>query len=176
MELTLEPTSKYSLDDVQLAKSGDKLAFQRLIRCHTASMHRLAGSILRNEADIGDAVQESILKAYTNLAKLKDNEMFKSWLFKTLVNECNAILKKKRKTISLETVEELHSKNEDFLDRHHVLAAIGRLEEELKTVVILHYYEGFQVKEISSIAGIPEGTVKSRLSRARKKLYELLKD
>lgn len=176
MELSIEVPVEEKLNLVRLAVKGDREAFQKLIQIHKLSMYRLAKSILKNDSDIGDAMQETIFKAYKAIGSLKNEAVFKSWLLKILVNECNSILRKQKKTVPLDSVEEMSCDNGYNLDKHQVLSAVNTLEEDLRTTVILYYYEGLPVKDIGSVAGVPEGTIKSRLSRARKKLYELLKD
>jgi RNA polymerase sigma-70 factor, ECF subfamily len=158
--------------DVKLAKEGDKAAFVRLIDQNRASMFRIANSILKSEDDIGDAMQEAILKAFKGLPNLKDNKYFKTWLIKILIHESSALLRKRKKLIPLSEVID-----QGYLDRYEnteVLNAIYTLEEDFRVVTILYYYEDMSIQAISSILNIPEGTVKSRLSRARIKLYGLL--
>jgi RNA polymerase sigma-70 factor, ECF subfamily len=176
VELSIDLPRGDELNYVRLAVKGDRQAFQKLIQQYKLIMYRLGKTILKNDSDIGDAMQESILKAYKGIGNLKNEEVFKSWLLRILVNECNNILRKQKKTVPLDNMEEMGCDNSYDFDRHQVLSAVNTLEEDLRTTIILYYYDDLPVKDIVSVAGIPEGTVKSRLSRARKKLYELLKD
>lgn len=80
------------LSDVVLAKKGDKVAFERLVRKHSVSLYCVARGILKCESDIEDATQETIIKAYKKLVSLRSDLYFKTWLIKILVNECNRIL------------------------------------------------------------------------------------
>lgn len=176
MELSIDLPSEDELNYVRLAVKGDRQAFQKLIQQYKLTMYRLAKTILKNDSDIGDVMQEAILKAYKGIGTLKKEEVFKSWFLKILVNECNNILRKQKKTVPLESMEEMGCDNSYDIERHQVLNAVNTLEDDLRTAVILYYYDDLQVKDIVSVVGVPEGTVKSRLSRARKKLYELLKD
>lgn len=163
------------MEIVKLAKKGNKEAFQKLIRENKTSMYRIAKTILSNEADIEDAISESIMKAYKNMDKLKKDKYFKTWLFKILINECNYIHRKR----SREVLDESAFEHLSCFDKHEDLTlkeAVDSLEENLRTLVVLFYYEDLNIKQISSLMDIPEGTIKTRLSRARNKLYHMLKE
>lgn len=158
------------LDLVCKAKRGNGKAFTKLMDENLKSMYRVGKGILNREDDIEDAIQNTILKAYLNIKTLKNDELFKTWLIKILINECNKIYNFNKKCISLDkVVEEQHKdKYEDF----DLKFAVDSLPEELRLVITLFYFEDLKISEISEIVGIPEGTVKSRLSRAKTKIAE----
>lgn len=158
------------LDLVYKAKRGNGKAFTKLMDENLKSMYRVGKGILNREDDIEDAIQNTILKAYLNIKTLKNDELFKTWLIKILINECNKIYNFNKKCISLDkVVEEQHKdKYEDF----DLKFAVDSLPEELRLVITLFYFEDLKISEISEIVGIPEGTVKSRLSRAKTKIAE----
>lgn len=158
------------IDLVYKAKRGNGKAFTKLIDENLKSMYRVGKGILTREDDVEDAIQNTILKAYSNIESLKNNELFKTWLIKILINECNKIYNFNKKCISLDKVaeEEYKDKYEDF----DLKLAVSSLPEELKLVITLFYFEDLKISEISEIIGIPEGTVKSRLSRAKSKIAE----
>jgi RNA polymerase sigma-70 factor (ECF subfamily) len=160
--------------DVRLAKKGDKEAFGRLIEYNKFSMYRVALSMVKKKEDIEDAIQNSITKAYQEIIYLRKDEYFKTWLIRILINECKSILKSNSKLVH---IEEINSEIEILQDFSNVeiTCAINSLEDDLRTVTTLFYFEDIQQKEIAKILDIPEGTVKSRLSRARNRLYELLR-
>lgn len=162
---------------IALAKSGDKEAFINLIEEYKLDMYRMGKTMLYSEEDIGDAIQETVLKAYQNIKKLQKAEFFKSWLLKIMVNECNNILRQKKKVVVFDKLyeEETYEDNYDNLERQPVLKAVKKLEDNFKKVILLYYYEELSVRDISQTLDISEGTVKSRLSRARKKLFQFLK-
>lgn len=166
--------SQHRNNDVMLAKKGDKQAFERLIDEYKLSLFRISKSILRKEEDIEDAFQETIIKVYEKIVYLRKEEYFKTWLIKILINECNTILRNRKKTIYMEEINTHDSEIEDSYKNFELMNAINSLEEELRTVTLLFYYEDMPQKTIADILGIPNGTVRSRLSRARKKLRELL--
>lgn len=160
--------------DVRLARKGDKSAFERLIQENKISLYRVAKGILKSEDDIGDAIQETILKAYKGLPKLRQDHFFKTWLIKIIINECNTILRHQKRLIPMESVPHEDSTNITEHDQMELMCAIDSLDQDLKVVTILYYYEDMSIKAIASTVNIPEGTVKSRLSRAREKLYYTL--
>ncbi|HHV72377.1 MAG TPA: sigma-70 family RNA polymerase sigma factor [Clostridia bacterium] len=135
------------------------------------NMFRLAKSILHNNTDAEDAVSEAILKAYTNLDTLRSMKNFKPWIMKILVNESYAISKCRKRIVY---VDEIKAGEEPILnDNKELWNLVKNLEEEFRTVTILFYYEDLSLKEICRVLDLPMGTVKSRLSRARKKLKEI---
>lgn len=162
---------------IALAKNGDKEAFITLMELYKLDMYKIGRAVLDSDEDIGDAIQETVLKAYQNIKKLKEVESFKSWLIKIMINECNNILRHKKKVIVFDKFfnEESYEENYDNLDKQPVLKAVKKLEDKFKKVILLYYYEELSVKDISQTLDISEGTVKSRLSRARKKLFYFLK-
>ena len=115
-------------------------------------------------------------QAFFSCTTLKNAEFFKTWLIRILINECNKIHRQNKKIIYLENYNQTDLVYNDKYDDFGVRQAIKKLDEDLKTMVILYYFEDFNIKEISEIQKLPEGTVKSRLSRARKKLESIFLD
>ena len=160
------------LSDVVLAKKGDKVAFERLVRKHSVSLYRVARGILKCESDIEDATQETIIKAYQKLASLRSVLYFKTWLIKILVNECNYIVRANKKTVNLvETEPECSNSQYENLELFNVVQS---LDSDLRIVTLLFYYEGLPQKDIAEVLELPVGTVSSRLSRSREKLRALI--
>ena len=127
--------------------------------------------------DTREKIQSSILKAYECIGGLRKNEYFKTWLIKIVINQCYEICRKNRRVIFLNNDASINQ--EKYVDTYENLdlkRALDSLEDDLKIVVELYYYEDFLLKDIAKILEIPEGTLKSRLSRARKKLYSILKE
>lgn len=158
------------LDLVYKAKRGNGKAFTKLMDENLKSMYRVGKGILNREDDIEDAIQNTILKAYLNIKTLKNDELFKTWLIKILINECNKIYNFNKKCMSLDKVVEEQYK--DKYENFDLKFAVDSLPEELRLVITLFYFEDLKISEISEIVGIPEGTVKSRLSRAKTKIAE----
>ena len=140
------------------------------------SMYRVAFSILKTEEEISDAISNTTVIVFEKIHTLKNAEFFKTWLIRILINECNKIHRQNKKIIYLENYNQTDLVYNDKYDDFGVRQAIKKLDEDLKTMVILYYFEDFNIKEISEIQKLPEGTVKSRLSRARKKLESIFLD
>lgn len=163
---------------VEKAKNGDSEAFYELMEQNKLKMYKTARAILKNEDDICDAIQEALISAYTNLNKLNEAKYFSTWIIRILINKCYDIISKNKKIENCVDISEIQDiKSYDEYESDSIVnKVLNIIEEDLKVIVILYYYDGFSVKEISKIINIPEGTVKSRLSRARDKLYNLLKE
>lgn len=155
----------------------DKDEFLRLTLEAEATLFHVSFSILHNEQDCGDAVQEAILKAYENRHKLKEIKYFKTWIVRIVINECYDILRKKKR---LQTYDDTVLKDKTYLSHYvkeeyiDLYQAINRLGKKDKICVILYYLEDYSVAETASALGIPVGTVKSRLNHARRELKGLL--
>jgi len=153
----------------------DNQTFVNLIQHNKVSLYRLAKSIVKNEHEVEDAISETILKAFENLRRLNSPNSFKPWIMRILVNECYNILRKKKRIDLQEDMERLNLTYEDK-NQNELLWIIDKLDEDLKTILILFYYEDMSLKEISEVLNISQGTVKSRLSRAKAKLKDILEN
>lgn len=152
-----------------------KEEFVDLVEVHKLSLYRFAKSILKNDIEVEDAISESILKAYKNKHRLKNKESFKSWMMRIVSNECYDLIKRKSR---FDLRDNLESLNLMHIDKEYsdLREIIDDLNEEFSSVLVLFYYEDMSIKEISKVLEISEGTVKSRLSRAKSKLKVLLKE
>lgn len=178
----MEITSRFKEDkvnrclDVKLAKKGDKKAFERLINDNITSMYRVATSILKHKEDVEDAFQNTIIKAYESIDGLKKDNFFKTWLIRILINECNKILKIKKRVVPMEEMSHEDEESSFNISNMDIYNAVNSLEDDLRVVTVLFYYEDLKQKYIAKVLDVKEGTVASRLSRARNKLYDILKD
>ena len=155
----------------------DREEFLQLTLEAESTLFHISFSILHDEQDCADAVQEGILKAYMQRNNLREIKYFKTWLVRIVINECYGILRRNRK---LQRFEENIVENksyfgnyikEEYLDLYQ---AISRLEKKEKICILLFYMEDYSVAEIADVLKIPVGTVKSRLNRGRKKLKDYL--
>lgn len=138
------------------------------------TMFRGAFSILRNVSDSEDAAQNAIIKAYSNLDRLKDKKNFRAWMIRILKNECYTILRQRKPVLDLdEQVEPAYEMEMPDID---LARAFDKLSPDNRIAITLYYYEGYTTAEIASVLDVPEGTIKSRLSRARKDLRGMLED
>lgn len=156
---------------VKKAKNRIDGAFDELILLIEKEMYLIAKSRLKNDDDIADAIQETILICFKNIRKLKNNNFFKTWSIRILINECNKIYKKKkREMISLDE-KEIEITDENYDDSNlSFQILIENLKEEEKTILTMYYCFQYTTKEISNILNINENTVKSKIVRAKEKL------
>lgn len=165
------------IQNVNLAKQGDQQAFVQLIKELEPTLYRVSKAIMKSEEECLDATQEAILKAYSSLHGLKEAKYFKTWLVRILINECYRIVREKKAVVPIgDYIEQSANRTTpDFYNQKLELhEAIAELENDLKVVITLYYLEDLSLKSISQVLKIPEGTIKSRLARARQKLAEML--
>ena len=150
-----------------------KEAFANVILDNERSFYHISKSILKNDEDCADAVQEAIAVAFSKLAGLKQDCYAKTWFTRILINECYGIMRKEKKIISLETCEreEPWMERQDYSDLYE---ALMRLTEEARLAVTLYYMEGYSIREIARMTRVTESAVKNRIARARTKLKEEL--
>lgn len=160
-------------EKAELARQGDKEAFVYLISAVQQSLFVIARSIVKNDEDCADAMQETIAKAFSNVHTLKKPAYFKTWIIRILINECNRIIKKKKRVYPV-PYDMRKSSYKGNYEQIEMFEVIDKLDEQLQTIVTLFYLEDLSVKEISKVLEVSEGTVKSRLFRARQQLSELV--
>ena len=122
-----------------------------------------------------DAVQEAICAAYAGRGSLRDPARFRPWILKILVNKCYEFCRKRRTTVDLADIQDfLPAPAADQAERLSLWQAVMALNSDLRAVVTLFYYEDLSIREISAVLGISEAAVKTRLSRGRSRLKQLL--
>lgn len=179
-------------DDILVlrSKNGDKEAFDILVQRYRGPLFRFVYHSLRQKDDAEDITQESFVKAYLSLRQLKDNHLFKIWLFKIALNLIRDSKRsaKRKLTVSLDSLEEERGVSpsegdppwEENIERKDLLELVEKeiasLPEELREVIILRDLQGFSYEEIALLLRCPIGTVKSRLFNAREILKERLSD
>jgi len=161
---------------VKRAIDGSKDDFVSLIRHSEGIMYGVARGIVNTDNDASDAIQETILKAYRNLNQLREPAHFRTWLIRILINECRTILRQNRRFAA--TVNHLaHHAEQDVAsleDRIELDELLKELDLDHREIIALYYIQDIPVKEIALILDISEGTVKSRLYRARAKLSAMM--
>lgn len=161
---------------------GDELAFKKLTQNVENDLYRIARTRLIDDDDIKDAIQNTMLITYKNARKIKNYDAFKTWMFRVLINECNKIYNKNKKsnvildkiinntdfTYYEDPIENIHDKmNFDIL--------ISKLSYEERIILTLYYNSCLSYSQISKILKANENTIKSRITRAvqkQKKLYK----
>lgn len=138
------------------------------------TLYRVAFSILKTEDEINDAISNTTVIVFEKIYTLKNKEYFKTWLTRILINECYKIYNQNKKIVYLENYDKEKLIHNDTYVDDDIKNIVKKLDKDLRQIVILYYFEDFSIKEIAKIIKIPEGTVKSRLSRARKELEKAL--
>lgn len=151
----------------------NKQVFTEQVLAAEQTMYRVAKSILANDWDCEDAVQEAVTRAYSRIGSLKNEDYFKTWLIRILINECYRLLNKRKNIMPIESIAE--PAPESGGGNGELYAAIQKLDAKSRAAVVLHYIEGYSTEETGKMLKIPQGTVKSRLSKARRLLREELK-
>jgi RNA polymerase sigma factor (sigma-70 family) len=173
---------------VRRALAGDKSAFGILIDRHRQEVLRLARYVLRGAADAEDCVQEAFLHALLGLRELRAPDRFLAWVLGIVTNVAKSRLRARRETpvadwpgghavagflwIDAEPSPEARQEARELHD--HIWRALAELPAEQREAVQLHYVEELRVWEIAALVGVPSGTVKARLHRARGRLRRLL--
>ena len=137
------------------------------------TLYRIARSQLKNRADQEDAVQEALRKAWEHRERLRNEAVFRSWLIRILLNVCRDMHRRRKDTAALE--EAIEAGKEEMTE-HPLLDALYALPPQERSLIVLHHVEGVGIAELSSALRIPQGTVKSRLARARRMLEKEYKE
>lgn len=146
--------------------------FAKQIREYAPNMYRLALSMLPNREDAEDAVSEAVLRAYENRHTLRSQERFKPWIMQITANEARKIYRKNKRVTPVDNPEVYMPAFWD--ERHELWDAVSKLKSPYREVIVLYFYERFSIREIGAVLQVPEGTVKSRLSRGKKQLRKAL--
>lgn len=135
---------------IRRAKKDDKDAFCRLMDEHLQCMYKMASAYLKNDEDVADAIQDTILSCYENLRSLKQ----------------------KKQVTYMDQMPETPFYEEEYAAKEWA-QMLEPLDNKYRLVILLYYMEGFNIREISDILDMKESTVKSRLQRGRKQVAEL---
>jgi len=173
LDLTaLHPDAQLERAQVELAKSGDRDAFGRLVERHQQRVFRLAGRFFRQPEDVEEAAQETFLTAWRKLDSFRGEAPFEHWLTRVCLNTCYMRLRKHRPTEVLPAdVPARHSNPDAGLDAERLLA---RLPANDRFLLLLLHGEGWSVAEIADRTGWSQSNVKVRAFRARRQLRRLM--
>lgn len=152
------------------------LEFRELFEQLGPSLYRLAYSYVKNRCDAEDAVQEAFLRLLSSGIRFRDPEARRRWLMKVTVNRCRDLLRSagRRREVGLEDAAEAGGDPALSEELSDVRSAIFALPEKYRVVVLLHYYEGLDSRQIAKLLRITPSTVLTRLSRAREQLKKRL--
>jgi RNA polymerase sigma-70 factor (ECF subfamily) len=182
---------------VESMLGGSEAAFDELYRSCSKKLYRMAYFITGNRSDSEDILQETFVKCFLYRTTLKEPERFEPWLYQIMVRTAWRLEKRKRRRAELSFEGILDQEDdktrgeqiqEDERDKgplaavlkaevsSEIQSALQCLDLKYRTVVLLYYYNELSTKEIAKVTGTMEGTVKSRLFKARKLLKDLLKE
>ena len=145
--------------------------YNEIVENYSDMIFRIAYQYLFNKYDAEDIVQEVFVKLLTKWVIFKDEEHIKSWLIRVTINQCLDYKKSltKKSTVPIENMEIPFEQKEG-----EILEELQLLKEDERNVLYLHYYEGYKIKEIAKILKQKQNTINSKLTRARKKLKEIM--
>ena len=144
----------------------DEKEFEQRVRACTQKLFRICYALLSERADRDDAIQEALIKAWRRRGTLRDSALFEAWLTRIAINECKNILRRRKHASTAELDESIPAARD----------ALRSLDLKLRLPMVLHYVDGYTIAETARILGVPTGTIKHRLQRARTILKEQLKE
>ena len=181
-----------TVDEIKLVKRaihGNVHAYGELMEQYKEFLYRTAFAHVKQEALALDLVSETIVRGYEHVGKLREPKYFKSWLIRILLNVINDYYRRNKRVVSMETADvELAAETAAWQDgarqdhgaaveeKLDLPAAVERLPEKEKSIIVLKYYDDLKISEIADALEIPEGTVKAYLHKAKEKLKNLLKE
>ncbi|MDQ0359770.1 RNA polymerase sigma factor [Breznakia pachnodae] len=175
---------KIDLKYVKKLKNGDRKAFDYIYNYYKDSIYYFALTLLRNEADAEETVQETFIKVIENINKLKNDASFHSWIFTIAFNHSLSIKNKGKRKMELsddtnleEIIEYKRTLTQEVSDNELKVAiehAILEMPERFHQVAFLKYFDDLTVSEIAEVMQMPVGTVKSRLSKIRDSVQPIL--
>jgi len=168
----MKPKSKAQIYDEILVircKQGEKQAFEELVDRWQRRLWNYAFAVIGCEADAWDIVQEAWLGIIKGINKIEDVAVFPQWAFRITNNKCADALRKQQQQSRLNNHLAEQRQSEDRKQKNEKLEflsqAVERLSPDRRALLVLRYREGFDIGQIAEILGVPEGTVKSRISR-----------
>ena len=170
-------------DLIRRAKRGDTHAYEELVHAHQGIAFRTAYVVAGNAGDAEDAAQDGFVKAWRALGRFREGAPFRPWLLRIVANEARNRRRSagRRAHLALRAATEqpsgdaAPSPEAAFLSaeqRETLLAAVNELPEDQRTVISLRYFVGLSEHEVAEALDLPQGTVKSRTSRALERLRE----
>jgi RNA polymerase sigma-70 factor, ECF subfamily len=167
-------------DTLARARRGDERAFAVLVRHYDHGLRALAFRLLGDRARMDDALQEAYVKAYRSLPSFRGDSSLGTWLYRIAYNACLDELKRTRAVVDLDSVRDRAHADLDPIEalsaRHALAGALDALPLEDRAAVLLVDANGFDYRDAAKVLGVPEGTVASRLNRARAALRQTLRE
>jgi RNA polymerase sigma-70 factor (ECF subfamily) len=172
-----------SIDESQLvplAQKGDVASLERLLEDHYDYIFSICRKVIGNTEDANEATQEALISIVKNINSFKFSSKFSTWVYRIATNAALDEIRKKSRRPTTEfneetvTTERKSSLEDEVIDRIDVTTALQALPEEFRIVLVLRDQLGNSYDDIGELLGVPAGTVKSRIARARQKIKEEL--
>ena len=158
--------------ELKKIKNGNKTILANYLIEYSKGFYRIAYAITGNKEDAEDAISSLTIKVCEKINTLQHAEFFKTWAVRILINESKNILRRNSRNAYIDDIENAETTEINYVNVA-VKDLINKLDDDFKEIIILYYYDDYSVKEISQILEIAEGTVKSRLARARDELKKM---
>ena len=169
-ELPLNANEEKNL--IARSQSGDKDAYASLVRAYTGPVFGICLAMLRDRHEAEDVTQQTMLNGFMRIGKLRQSERFAAWIGRIARNGCIDTMRRRKRTEALSA--NAAPSNGDPQDHRRLEAAIGRLDANYRVPLLLYYFDGRSTESIAATLGLTQGTIQTRLSRARKKLRTFL--
>jgi RNA polymerase sigma-70 factor (ECF subfamily) len=160
------------------ARRGDQRAFATLVRHYDPGLRALAFRLLGDRDRMDDALQEAYIRAFRALPRFRGDSAPGTWLYRIAYNACVDELQRDRSVVSLDSIRERPDPRPGAADtlpaRRSLAEALARLEPADRAAVLLVDAQGFDYRSAGEVLGVPEGTIASRLNRARAALRQAL--
>lgn len=168
----------YSTQLVESAISGDKQAFEQLLRYESEKLYKIAFLHMRNKEDALDVLQEATYKAYISIRQINSPAYFSTWLVKILIRTAYKELERKKKMVQLpeETIFFLLESNKVPDPSIDLAEALASLKVDYRNVITLFYYYDLPIRTIATVLNKPQATIKTYLRRAKLELRKTLGD
>lgn len=178
---------------LEKAKTGDIEAFELLIEKYQKKVFAIALKMLGNYDDASELAQEALIKVFKSIKNFKEESSFSTWIYRVVTNTCLDELRRRKKRQVVYIDEEITNEDgelkreiadystapESIMEKKELRKAVNEaimsLSEEHRTVIVLRDIQGMSYEEIAKITKCPEGTIKSRINRARLSLKEIFK-
>lgn len=178
----METESRSDEELLAAAAAGDQESFARLMRRHEDMIFALALRIVGDRSDALDATQDAFINAYRQAHRFRGDAAFSTWLYRVAVNACKDLLRRRNRAPRPEEDEVLaqmeqistRAGDDSVIARLTVGEALAHLPADYRDAVVMHDLGGLPYEEIAARTGVAIGTVKSRISRGRRRLAEVL--
>jgi len=152
------------------------ISFENAVKTFSDTVYRVSLNILKNPEDSKDVMQNVFLRYFKHQQEFKSEEHIKAWLIRVAVNESKRYLKINSRNESVPLEEVANSLFAENKEEGVIFSEVMSLDEKYRTVILLYYYEGYDVKEIARILRRNAATVRTQLSRARELLKSKFKE